>query len=503
MKRVKSEEFATAMEAIVVNNVSKSYGRVKALDDVSFTVGKGEVFGLIGPDGAGKTSMFRILCSLLLPDKGTAAVDGFDVVRQMRDVRCRVGYMPGKFSLYQDLTVEENLKFFATLFGTTVEEGYDSIKAIYQQIERFKDRRAGALSGGMKQKLALSCALVHQPSVLLLDEPTTGVDPVSRKELWEMLLMLKERGITIVASTPYLDEVRCCERVAFLDQGKVRGIGTPEVILEEFKEIFCPPGIGHDDGEAVIATQQQTEPVIEVEHLVKAFGDFHAVDDISFTVKKGEIFGFLGANGAGKTTAMHMLTGLNQPTSGTGRVVGYDIRTEYEQIKKHIGYMSQKFSLYEDLTVAENIRLFAGIYGMKKEEVRRKMDEVLRQLNFEDHKDDLVGSLPLGWKQKLAFSVSIFHDPGVVFLDEPTGGVDPATRRQFWELIYDAASRGITVFVTTHYMDEAEYCDRISIMVDGKIKAMGTPEELKQEYRQPDMDHVFTYLARQATRGDS
>ena len=491
------------MEAIVVNNVSKSYGRVKALDDVSFTVGKGEVFGLIGPDGAGKTSMFRILCSLLLPDKGTAAVDGFDVVRQMRDVRCRVGYMPGKFSLYQDLTVEENLKFFATLFGTTVEEGYDSIKAIYQQIERFKDRRAGALSGGMKQKLALSCALVHQPSVLLLDEPTTGVDPVSRKELWEMLLMLKERGITIVASTPYLDEVRCCERVAFLDQGKVRGIGTPEVILEEFKEIFCPPGIGHDDGEAVIATQQQTEPVIEVEHLVKAFGDFHAVDDISFTVKKGEIFGFLGANGAGKTTAMHMLTGLNQPTSGTGRVVGYDIRTEYEQIKKHIGYMSQKFSLYEDLTVAENIRLFAGIYGMKKEEVRRKMDEVLRQLKFEDHKNDLVGSLPLGWKQKLAFSVSIFHDPGVVFLDEPTGGVDPATRRQFWELIYDAASRGITVFVTTHYMDEAEYCDRISIMVDGKIKAMGTPEELKQEYRQPDMDHVFTYLARQATRGDS
>ena len=491
------------MEAIVVNNVSKSYGRVKALDDVSFTVGKGEVFGLIGPDGAGKTSMFRILCSLLLPNEGTAAVDGFDVVEQMRDVRCRVGYMPGKFSLYQDLTVEENLEFFATLFGTTVEEGYDSIKAIYQQIERFKDRRAGALSGGMKQKLALSCALVHQPSVLLLDEPTTGVDPVSRKELWEMLLMLRERGITIVASTPYLDEVRCCERVAFLDQGKVRGIGTPEVILEEFKEIFCPPGIGHDDGEAVIATQQQTEPVIEVEHLVKAFGDFHAVDDISFTVKKGEIFGFLGANGAGKTTAMHMLTGLNQPTSGTGRVVGYDIRTEYEQIKKHIGYMSQKFSLYEDLTVAENIRLFAGIYGMKKEEVRRKMDEVLRQLKFEDHKDDLVGSLPLGWKQKLAFSVSIFHDPGVVFLDEPTGGVDPATRRQFWELIYDAASRGITVFVTTHYMDEAEYCDRISIMVDGKIKAMGTPEELKQEYRQPDMDHVFTYLARQATRGDS
>ena len=485
------------MNAIEVKNVSKSYGRVQALSDVSFTVGKGEVFGLIGPDGAGKTSMFRILCSLLLPEAGSASVDGFDVVKQMREVRCRVGYMRGKFSLYQDLTIEENLKFFATLFGTTVEAGYDSIKAIYSQIERFKDRKAGALSGGMKQKLALGCALVHSPSMLLLDEPTTGVDPVSRKELWEMLLTLKERGITIVASTPYLDEVRCCERVAFLDHGKVRGIGTPEVILDRFKAIFNPPGV-----ESVAVVQQQTEleNVIEVEHLVKAFGSFHAVDDISFSVKRGEIFGFLGANGAGKTTAMHILTGLNQPTSGTGTVVGYDIRTEHEQIKKHIGYMSQKFSLYEDLTVAENIRLFAGIYGMQDEEIRCKTDELLDRLQFTEHKNDLVGSLPLGWKQKLAFSVSIFHEPGVVFLDEPTGGVDPATRRQFWELIYGAASRGITVFVTTHYMDEAEYCDRISIMVDGKISALGTPDELKRRFRQPDMDHVFTYLARQATR---
>ena len=403
------------MNAIDVKNISKSYGRVQALSDVSFAVGKGEVFGLIGPDGAGKTSMFRILCSLLLPDAGTAAVDGYDVVKQMREVRCRVGYMPGKFSLYQDLTIEENLNFFATLFGTTVEEGYDSIKAIYSQIERFKDRKAGALSGGMKQKLALSCALVHQPSVLFLDEPTTGVDPVSRKELWEMLLMLKESGITIVASTPYLDEVRCCERVAFLDQGKVRGIGTPDDILTQFTSIFNPPSI--DKSEGLKVKSEESDNVIEVEHLVKAFGSFHAVDDISFSVKRGEIFGFLGANGAGKTTAMHMLTGLNQPTSGTGRVVGFDIRTEYEQIKRHIGYMSQRFSLYEDLTVAENIRLFAGIYGMKDDEIRRKTDELMERLKFTEHKNDLVGSLPLGWKQKLAFSVSIFHEPGVVFLD--------------------------------------------------------------------------------------
>ena len=483
------------MNAIEVNSLSKRYGKVQALHDVSFSVGRGEIFGIIGPDGAGKTSLYRILCSLLLPDDGTASVDGYDVVSGMKEIRRRVGYMPGRFSLYQDLTVEENLRFFATLFGTTVEENYDSIKAIYTQIEPFRKRRAGALSGGMKQKLALCCALVHQPSVLFLDEPTTGVDPVSRKEFWEMLSQLKEREITIVASTPYLDEVRKCERVAFLSEGCIRGIGTPDEILTTFRDIFNPPAI-----EKLEAGTKSNENAIEVEHLVKAFGSFHAVDDISFTVRKGEIFGFLGANGAGKTTAMRMLTGLSQPTDGNGKVAGFDIRTEYEQIKKHIGYMSQKFSLYEDLTVAENIRLFAGIYGMDDGEIRRKTTDLLDRLDFSAHRNTLVSSLPLGWKQKLAFSVSIFHDPHVVFLDEPTGGVDPATRRQFWELIYDAAKQGITVFVTTHYMDEAEYCDRISIMVDGKIKALGTPEELKQKLGQPDMDHVFTFLARQATR---
>ena len=453
--------------AIEVRNICKRYGAVQALDDVSFAVGRGEVFGLIGPDGAGKTSMYRILCTLLLPDAGTASVDGFDVVSGMRDIRRRVGYMPGRFSLYQDLTVEENLTFFATLFGTTVDEGYDSIRAIYSQIERFRNRRAGALSGGMKQKLALCCALVHQPSVLFLDEPTTGVDPVSRKEFWEMLGTLRERDITIVASTPYLDEVRCCDRVAFLHEGRLRGIGKPAEILDRFAAVFNPPAPERKDSTSSLSSSSSpsspssqsipsrnsssssSSPAIEVSHLVKAFGTFRAVDDISFSVRRGEIFGFLGANGAGKTTAMHMLTGLNQPTSGTGTVAGFDISREHEQIKRHIGYMSQRFSLYEDLTVSENIRLFGGIYGMSARDIRQKTDELLQRLDFTAHRDDLVSSLPLGWKQKLAFSVSIFHEPDIVFLDEPTGGVDPATRRQFWELIYDAAARGITVFVTT------------------------------------------------------
>lgn len=242
--------------------------------------------------------------------------------------------------------------------------------------------------------------------------------------------------------------------------------------------------------------------MIHVEELTKQFDNFTAVDHISFDVVKGEVFGFLGANGAGKTTAMRMLCGLSRPTSGTGTVAGYDITRQYEAIKKNIGYMSQKFSLYEDLQVWENIRLYAGIYGMKDTEIARKTDELLERLNFARERNTMVKSLPLGWKQKLAFSVSIFHDPAIVFLDEPTGGVDPYTRRQFWEMIYEAADRGITVFVTTHYMDEAEYCDRVSIMVDGRIDALGTPRELKERFGARSMEEVFQGLARKASRAD-
>lgn len=487
---------STSSIAIRATSLTKSYGAVKALCGVDLTVERGEIFGIVGPDGAGKTTLFRILATLLLPDSGEARVGDYDVVKDTRAIRRILGYMPGRFSLYQDLSVEENLEFFATLFGTTVEASYENIRAIYSQIEPFRKRRAGALSGGMKQKLALSCALVHNPELLFLDEPTTGVDPVSRKELWDMLLALRSRGLTIVVSTPYLDEVRRCDRIAFMDGGEVKGVGRPDDVLRAFAHIFSPPSLTKRTEER----KEVDENVIEVNHLVKAFGAFRAVDDISFSVRRGEVFGFLGANGAGKTTAMHMLTGLSRPTAGTGRVAGCDIVYQFEDIKKHIGYMSQRFSLYDDLTVRENIRLFASIYGMRASTIRQKTDELLARLQFTAHADSLVGSLPLGWKQKLAFSVSIFHEPEVVFLDEPTGGVDPATRQQFWQLIYDAAARGITVFVTTHYMDEADYCDRISIMVDGQIRAIGTPDQLKEQFGQADMDGVFTYLARGSQR---
>lgn len=466
---------------IEVSHVSKSYGKVQALRDVSFSVKQGELFGLIGPDGAGKSTLFRILTTLLLPDQGSARVLDADVRADFRTIRQSVGYMPGRFSLYQDLTVEEN---------------YERIRAIYEQIAPFKQRRAGALSGGIKQKLALCCALVHAPKVLFLDEPTTGVDPVSRREFWEMLAYLRQEGITLVVSTPFMDEALRCDRVAFLYEGEIKGIDRPEAILKQFSEILCPPGLQRK------AVDKHTPPIIQVDNLVKRFGSFTAVDHISFSVQRGEIFGFLGANGAGKTTAMRILCGLSLPSEGKAEVMGFDVRTQSEEIKKRIGYMSQKFSLYEDLTVRENLRLFGGIYGVNAKEISKRMEETLQRIGLYEEQHTLVRSLPLGWKQRLAFSVAIFHRPELVFLDEPTGGVNPATRRQFWELIYQAANRGITIFVTTHYMDEAEYCDRISMMVDGHIRALDTPDGLKRRFDARNMDEVFQKLAREAQRGE-
>ena len=411
---------------IEISHISKRYQHIQALEDVSFSVNQGELFGIIGPDGSGKSTLFRILTTLLLPDQGQAHLNGLDMIKNFREIRKCIGYMPGKFSLYPDLSVEENLDFFATVFQTSIERNYEQIKDIYSQLEPFRKRRAGALSGGMKQKLALCCALIHQPIVLFLDEPTTGVDPVSRKEFWNILHRLKSQHVTILVSTPFMDEARQCDRIAFIQEGRIKGIDTPDVILQQFHDILCPPALQRN-------RRMDTETtIIQVKDLVKQFGNFKAVDHISFEVKRGEIFGFLGANGAGKTTAMRMLCGLSKPTSGKAFVAGYDVNTQAEDVKKHIGYMSQKFSLYEDLKVWENVRLFAGIYGVPASEIPIRTDEMLQRIGLNNERETLVRELPLGWKQRLAFSVSIIHEPELVFLDEPTGGVDPATRRQFW-----------------------------------------------------------------------
>lgn len=486
-----------------VDKVSKSYGSVQALKDISFSVNEGEIFGLIGPDGAGKSTLFRILCTLLLPDSGRAQVNGLDVVSDYKAIRSRVGYMPGRFSLYQDLTVEENINFFASIFKVSREEGYGLIAPIYEQIAPFRHRQAGKLSGGMKQKLALCCALIHRPKVLFLDEPTTGVDAVSRQEFWELLGDLRRQGLTIVVSTPYMDEAMKCDRIALINGGRIMEVDTPRVLMTRYgrdsiEDVFIHlmGGDGlHFDLHSKVEPQERK--AISVKGLTKKFGDFTAVDHITFSVEKGEIFGFLGANGAGKTTAIRMLCGLSYPTSGSGTVAGYDITRQAEEIKRHIGYMSQKFSLYDDLSVWDNIRFFGGIYGMTPQEIAVRGREILDGLAFYGRREELVADIPLGWKQKLAFSVALLHRPEIVFLDEPTGGVDPIVRRQFWELIYRTAETGVTIFVTTHYMDEAEYCNRLSIMVAGEIKALDTPENLKRQYGAASMDEVFRILARE------
>lgn len=476
---------------ISIEGVSKRFSKkgIQALSNLSLEIGEGEMFGLVGPDGAGKTTLFRIMASLLMPDSGRASVCGFDTVSQYEHVRGLIGYMPGRFSLYQDLTVAENINFFASAFCTSMEANIGLAAEVYEQIAPFKNRQAGRLSGGMKQKLALCCALVHAPRVLFLDEPTTGVDPVSRREIITLLRNLKERhGITIVISTPYRDEIMECDRIALMDSGVVSAIGTPIDVLP------AEEGITHT------RNGRFGEPVIVADNLTKQFGNFTATDHISFSVRKGEIFGFLGANGAGKTTAMRILCGLSQPSEGRATVAGFDCATEHELIKSHIGYMSQKFALYEDLTVEENMTLYGGIYGMKSGEIKARRNELLRELGAERVRHERVRKLPLGWRQRLAFCVSIFHSPEIVFLDEPTGGVDAETRRNFWELIYDAADKGITIFVTTHYMDEAEYCDRVSIMVDGRIEALDTPAALKESFGVDSMYDVFLTLARKAKR---
>lgn len=493
---------------ITLQNISKKYGSVSAVEDVSLRVKRGELFGLIGPDGAGKTSLFRILTTLIKPDGGKATVAGLDCVADYRTIRCRIGYMPEHFSLYQDLTIEENIRFFAAIFEVDYRDGLQRISAIYRQIEPFKKRRAGKLSGGMKQKLALCCALIHRPEVLFLDEPTTGVDAVSRREFWGVLSELKREGMTILVSTPYMDEADRCDRIALINEGQLLGIETPEGFRTKYEMTNIEDVFIHLTGgsafpiKAARTETDREEYAIRVNRLTKRFGDFTAVNQISFDVKKGEIFGFLGANGAGKTTAIRMLCGLSRPTSGGGTVAGMDIVNEPEAIKRHIGYMSQKFSLYDDLTVRENIDFFGGIYGLPDELLRERGNALLHHLDFEDLADKLVSSLPPGKKQKLAFSIAMIHRPEIVFLDEPTGGVDPNVRREFWSLIYEAARTGTTIFVTTHYMDEAEYCHRVSITVDGTIQALDTPDGLKRRFGADSLDSVFRLLARDATRSE-
>ena len=449
--------------SVSIQDLSKHFGKVTALDGVCLDIAEGEKFGIYGADGAGKTTLERILCTLIKPDSGSADIFGFDLVKDKQEIRKLIGFVPSTFSLYMDLSVEENIRFHTDLFGLPFDGKDPMIEPIYRYLEPFSDRLARNLSGGMKQKLALCCALINKPRLLMLDEPTTGIDAMSRQDMIDCLELLnKQFGTTIILSSPYRNEIMMCDRAALMEEGKIVRVGKPSEIL--------PP-----EGIAVCDTNDQLkeENMIEVEGLTKCFGKFTAVNHISFHVRKGEIFGFLGANGAGKTTAIRMLCGLSKPTSGTGKIAGLDLNKEYEKIKYHIGYVSQRDCLPGDLTVRENLRMAAGLYGIGKKEADYRTGECLRRLGLADYADRLYGSLPLGWKRRVSFAAAMMHDPAVLFLDEPTSGVDVEARKQIWDIIRTVAAYGTTIVVVTHNMEEVLWCDRQCIMVDGVVKAMG------------------------------
>ena len=553
--------------AIEARDLTKRFGSLVAVDQVSFQVKPGEIFGIVGPDGAGKTTTLRMLASIMDPTSGTAFLAGFDTKTNASKVKEHLAYMSQRFGLYPDLTVGENISFYADLYGVPKKGRQTRVDELlgFSQMKPFQQRRAQDLSGGMKQKLQLICALIHTPTVLLLDEPTNGVDPVSRRDFWRILYKIVKQGVSILVTTAYLDEAERCDRIGLLDQGTLLATGTPGQIKErmkgavltirspdarkinklltsqlpdldvnvfgDFVHIVCqqiqetrkkartliqdaglrldeikqapptledvfvsmmsskkpaPPPTLHPDGQSDLGEKGQLQgrpdkTAVRVEGLTRVFGNFTAVDHLSFEVPRGEIFGFLGPNGAGKSTTIRMLCGLLTPSSGKGSVANHDIYTQTEEIKQQIGYMSQKFSLYEDLTVQENIQFYGGIYGLKGLAMKDRRAWAMEMAGLLDHGKTLTKNLSMGWKQRLALACAILHEPPILFLDEPTSGVDPISRRHFWDLIYTMAEQGITVFVSTHYMEEAEYCDRIALIYKGRMIAMGTPMALKTQ----------------------
>ncbi|MGR9116047.1 MAG: ATP-binding cassette domain-containing protein [Gammaproteobacteria bacterium] len=564
-----------AMEVLSLQHVSKTFetdsGRIDALRDVSLSIRKGAITALVGPDGAGKTTLLRLAASLLIPDTGIIKVFGWDTVSGSGEIHRIAGYMPQRFGLYEDLSVQENLTLYADLHGIDAAEREIRFAELTRMtgLEKFGSRLAGRLSGGMKQKLGLACTLVNRPRLLLLDEPSVGVDPVSRRELWHIIdRLVGDTGATVWLSTAYMDEAERCSEVILLDQGQVLLQGSPAQFRD--KVIGCSFAVTSPDVpkrrlRALLSSQQQIidstiqiesvrvvidpgaepnwtaffepktryrvepveprledvfvmsllerrgrggavqdfqaassqlqsgldpcleavkadpETVIEVDSVDRWFGSFQAVKKLSFSVRQGEIFGLLGANGAGKTTTFRMLCGLLPASSGRLRVAGVDLRKAAAQARARLGYMSQKFSLYGHLSVRQNLEFFSQAYGLRSRTRRRRIDWALQQFDLEPFVNVNSGELSLGFKQRLALACALMHEPDILFLDEPTSGIDPLARREFWHKINELAAQDVTVLVTTHFMEEAEFCDRLLIMYDGGILVSGTPTEIKRQ----------------------
>ena len=518
------------MNVITTHNLTRCFGAMTAVNDLDFSVHEGELFGLVGSDGAGKTTILRMLAGVLDPSYGELLVLGQPFPIGADVVRLHIGYMSQRFGLYPDLTVGENIRFYADIFGMATVDRQERTKRLleFSGLTPFIGRQAGRLSGGMKQKLGLCCALIHKPKLLLLDEPTNGVDPLSRRDFWDILRELRREGVTIVVATAYLDEAGRCDRVGLIHNGRIMACDTPANLTNGGETSLEDLVIGMIGGQAspLLRKAEHTgislrlaesnpfhppsikvgsiEPAVMLDHLTKRFDSFTAVNAISLSVPKGQIFGFLGPNGAGKSTTIRMLCGIMSPTSGQGTVAGFDITSEPERIKENIGYMSQRFSLYEDLTVEENIAFYGGIYRIPQPRLKERTDWVIRMAGLTDRRKSLSGELSGGWRQRLALGCAILHEPPIIFLDEPTSGVDPLSRRRFWELIYSLADGGVTVFVTTHYMDEAEYCNRLALIYHGELVAVGTPEELKHSRSAggdlPSLEDVFIGLIEERDR---
>ncbi|MCX5751982.1 MAG: ATP-binding cassette domain-containing protein [Candidatus Saganbacteria bacterium] len=494
---------------IEIEQVSKNFKRIPALSNLFLQIKSGEIFGLIGPDGAGKSTLAHIIAGILRPDKGIVTVIGKDVLKAPESIKSEIGFLPQGLglALAQELSVEENINYFAEInqVDPKKREERKTLLLNKTQLGAFRNRPAKNLSGGMQQKLALCCTLIHQPKLLLLDEPTTGVDPISRRDLWLIINdMVEESGVTVLLTTSYMDEAARCHRVALMHNGTILELGEPNDLLSKLKtstsshpkieELFLThlsdPKKDAINQKALAeffqneekSSQDKDQIVIKAKMLEKKFQEFTAVNKISFGIKQGEIFGFLGPNGAGKTTTIKMLCGLLQPTGGCGTVSGFDLSCEVSAIKKSIGYMSQRFSLYGNLTVSENIELYGSIYEVSRTEVLKRRKLLLQITDLEGREDAITADLPLGIKQRLALGCAIIHKPKVLFLDEPTSGVDPIARRKFWDTILLLSRQmGVTILVSTHHLDEAEYCDRIILINQGSITATGSAEELRKK----------------------
>jgi pyoluteorin transport system ATP-binding protein len=569
-----------AMDLHKTFRAPRNGSEARALAGVSLEVRPGELTALVGPDGAGKTTLIRLLAGLMTADAGTLRVLGFDPAVDPQAIQDRISYMPQKFGLYEDLSVQENLDLYADLHGVSAEERARRYPQLMEMTDlgRFTARLAGRLSGGMKQKLGLACTLVRSPELLLLDEPTVGVDPLSRRELWDIVHhLVHDQGLTVLMSTSYLDEAERAHHVLVLHEGRVlaqsepaavtrtaagrtfaltpaagdsarglqarllddpavvdavpdggrvrvvygavesaasaahgMGVGTPvEPRFEDGFMILLRRTAAHEAGASITLRRPVAArgegAAVEVRDLLKRFGAFTAVNHISFAVRRGEIFGLLGPNGAGKTTTFRMLCGLLHPSGGVLRVAGVDVDRAGAAARQHLGYVAQKFSLYGALTVTENLEFFASAYGMRGHERRERIGWAMRQFDLSQHEHSPSGELPGGFKQRLAMSAALLHEPDILFLDEPTSGADPLARRAFWRRITGLAEQGVTVIVTTHFMQEAEYCDRIAIMDGGEVLAQGTPGEIRGlaprgAGREPSMEDAFIAVVEAARR---